>query len=178
MAPLLTPKAEPKFNEHSTDRGEVQRSENTVTEFQRSLQNYGRSIIKSALDHTTEESQVLENNIITSKEKVIAHFTSVNQKLEMAEDKNQQQEVTIQSNFTELAGLRKKVEGQRRIIEGQEKRNAAQLSAKLGLLDSLEVEERKVKDLQSELANLRKNKKRKREDIVEVFERVEKVKVD
>jgi len=178
MAPFLTPKAEPLSIQQSTDLGDIQRSENAITEFQTSLQNYGRSIIKSALDHTTEESHDLENNIITSKGEVIAHFTSVSQKLEMAEDKNQQQEITIKSNYTELAGLRKKLEEQRRIIEGQEKRNAAQLTAKLGLLDSLEVEERKVNNLQSELANLRKDKKRKGEAIVEVFERVEKVKVD
>jgi len=178
MAPFLTPKAEPLSIQQSTDLGDIQRSGNTITEFQTSLQNYGRSVIKSALDHTTEESHVLENNIIASKEKVITHHTSLSQKLEMAEKRSQQQEVTIRSNFTELAELRKKVEEQRKIIEGQEKRNAAQLTAKLGLLDSLEVEERKVKDLQSELADLRKDKKRKREDIVKVFERVEKVKVD
>jgi molecular chaperone GrpE (heat shock protein) len=63
-------------------------------------------------------------------------------------------------------------------IECLEKQSASQLSAKLRLLDSLEVEERKVKDLEAELATLRKDRKRKREDIVEVFERVEKVKVD
>ena len=40
------------------------------------------------------------------------------------------------------------------------------------------MEERKVKNLEAEIATLRKDRKRKREDIVEVFERVEKVKVD
>lgn len=96
----------------------------------------------------------------------------------MAEIRNRNQEVTIKTKNTKTAELKKKVEEQRSKIECLEKQSASQLSAKLRLLDSLEVEERKVKDLEAELATLRKDRKRKREDIVEVFERVEKVKVD
>jgi predicted RNase H-like nuclease (RuvC/YqgF family) len=96
----------------------------------------------------------------------------------MAEIRNRNQEATIKSKNAENAELKKKVEEQRSKIECLEKQSASQLSAKLRLLDSLEVEERKVKDLEAELATLRKDRKRKREDIVEVFERVEKVKVD
>jgi len=96
----------------------------------------------------------------------------------MAEIRIRNQEVTIKSKNAENAELKKKVEEQRNKIECSEKQSASQLSAKLRLLDSLGVEERKVKDLEVEMAILRKNRKRKREDIVEVFERVEKVKVD
>jgi predicted RNase H-like nuclease (RuvC/YqgF family) len=95
----------------------------------------------------------------------------------MAETRTRTQEATIKSRNAENAELKKKVEEQRTKIECLEKHSAAQLSAKLRLLDSLEVEERKVKDLEAEMATLRKDRKRKREDIVEVFERVEKVKV-
>jgi predicted RNase H-like nuclease (RuvC/YqgF family) len=95
----------------------------------------------------------------------------------MAETRTRTQEATIKSRNAENAELKKKVEEQRTKIECLEKQSAAQLSAKLRLLDSLEVEERKVKDLEAEMATLRKDRKRKREDIVEVFERVEKVKV-
>jgi chromosome segregation ATPase len=96
----------------------------------------------------------------------------------MAEFMNRDQEAIIKSKNTQNAELNKKLEEQRSKIECLEKQSASQLSAKLRLLDSLEVEERKVKDLEAELATLRKDRKRKREDIVEVFERVEKVKVD
>jgi chromosome segregation ATPase len=96
----------------------------------------------------------------------------------MAELRNRNQEATIKSKNAENAELKKKGEEQRNKIECLEKQSASQLSAKLRLLDSVEVEERKVKDLEAELATFRKDRKRKREDIVEVFERVEKVKVD
>jgi chromosome segregation ATPase len=161
-----------------TDSAEFHQSQDQIAELKTSLQDYGRSIIRSALEHTAEESHILETNIITSKEKVITLHTGVSQKLEMAEIRNRNQEATIKSKNTETAELKKKVEEQRSKIECLEKQSASQLSAKLRLLDSLEVEERKVKDLEAELATLRKDRKRKREDIVEVFERVEKVKVD
>jgi len=160
------------------DSADSHRPPAKIAGFNTSLQDYGRSIIKSALDHTAEESHIPENNIITSKQKVIALHTDVSQKLEMAEIRNRNQEATIKSRNAEKAELKKKVEEQRDEIECLDKQSASQLSAKLRLLDSLEVEERKVKDLEAELATLRKERKRKREDIVEVFERVERVKVD
>jgi prolyl oligopeptidase PreP (S9A serine peptidase family) len=178
-APLRnTPADKPSSIKPDPDSADPHQPQDKYAEFKSYLQDYGRSIIKSALEHTPDESHILEQNIITSKEKVIAHHTNVSQKLEMAEIRNRNQEATIKTKNTETAELTKKVEEQRSKIECLEKQSASQLSAKLRLLDSLEVEERKVKDLEAELATLRKDRKRKREDIVEVFERVEKVKVD
>jgi predicted S18 family serine protease len=178
-APLLmAPAHKPPSIKPDPDSADPHQPQDKYAEYKSYLQDYGRSIIRSALQHTAEESYVLEKNIITSKEKVIAHHTNVSQKLEMAEIRNRNQEAIIKSKNTEKAELKKKVEEQRNKIECLEKQSASQLSAKLRLLDSLEVEERKVKDLEAELATLRKDRKRKREDIVEVFERVEKVKVD
>jgi hypothetical protein len=173
-----TPAHRPPWIKPDPTSADPHHPQDKMAEFKSYLQYYGRSIIKSALEHTAEESLILEQNIITSKQEVIAHHTNVSQKLEMAETRNRTQEATIKSKNTENAELKKKVEEQRSKIECLEKQSAAQLSAKLRLLDSLEVEERKVKDLEAELATLRKDRKRKREDIVEVFERVEKVKVD
>ena len=160
------------------DSADPTQSQDNLAGYKTLLQDYGRSIIKSALEHTAEESHVLAKNIIASKEKVIAHCTGVSQKLEMAEMKNRKQEATIESRNAEKAELKKKLEEQQNKIKCFEKQSASQLAAKLRLLDSLEVEERKVKDLEAKIATLRKDRKRKREDIVEVFERVEKVKVD
>jgi prolyl oligopeptidase PreP (S9A serine peptidase family) len=168
-APLIKP---------DPDSADSHQPQDKMAEFKSYLQDYGRSIIKSALEHTPEESHALEKNIIISRQKVIAHHTNVSQKLEMAEIRNRNQEATIKSKNTENAELKKKLEEQRSKIECLEKQSASQLSAKLRLLDSLEVEERKVKDLEAELATFRNDRKRKRENIVEVFERVEKVKVD
>jgi chromosome segregation ATPase len=178
-APLpTTPAHKPPLIKSDPDSADSHKSQDKIAEFKTSLQDYGRSIIRSALEHTAEESHVLEKNIITSRQEVIAHHTNVSQKLEMAELRNRNQEATIKSKNAENAELKKKGEEQRNKIEGLEKQSASQLSAKLRLLDSLEVEERKVKDLEAELATFRNDRKRKREDIVEVFERVEKVKVD
>jgi hypothetical protein len=178
-APLpTTPAHKPPSIKPDPDSAGIHKSQNKIAEFKTSLQDYGRSIIKSALEHTPEESHALEKNIITSKEKVIAHHTDISRKLEMAEIRNQNQEAIIKSKNTENAELKKKVEEQSSKIECLEKQSASQLSAKLRLLDSVGVEERKVKDLEAELAKSRKDRKRKREDIVEVFERVEKVIMD
>jgi prolyl oligopeptidase PreP (S9A serine peptidase family) len=172
-----TPAHKPSLIKPDPDSADPHQPQDKYAEFKSYLQDYGRAIIKSALEHTPEESHALEKNIITSKEKVITLHTGVSQKLEMAEIRNRNQEATIKSRNAENAELKKKVEEQRTKIECLEKQSAAQLSAKLRLLDSLEVEERKAKDLEAEMATLRKDRKRKREDIVEVFERVEKVKV-
>jgi chromosome segregation ATPase len=174
----MTPVNKPPLIKPDPDSADLHQPQDKKAEFKSYLQDYGRSIIKSALDHTAEESYVLEKNIITSKAIVIAHHSEVSQTLGMAEIRNRNQEATIKSKNTENAELKKKVEEQRNKIECLQKQSASQLSAQLRLLDSLEVEERKVKDLEAELITLRKDRKRKREDIVEVFERVEKVKVD
>jgi len=174
-APIPPLKTKLTTIEPSTDFVESMFSPNSIAVFKTSLPHYGRSIIESALEHTVEESHVLEKNIITSRDKVIAHYTAVSNQLKRAEIR---QESTIKSKNAENAELKKKVEEQRNKIESSEKQSATQLSAKLRLLNSLRVEERKVKDLEAELATIRKDRKRKREDIVEVFERVEKVKVD
>jgi len=178
-APLPTiPRHVPPMIKPDPDSADPTQSQDNLAGYKTLLQDYGRSIIKSALEHTAEESHVLAKNIIASKEKVIAHCTGVSQKLEMAEMKNRKQEATIESRNAEKAELKKKLEEQQNKIKCFEKQSASQLAAKLRLLDSLEVEERKVKDLEAKIATLRKDRKRKREDIVEVFERVEKVKVD
>lgn len=178
-APLpTTPAHKPPLIKPDPDSADPHQPQDKIAEFKTSLQDYGRSIIKSALEHSAEEVHILETNLITSKEKVITLHTGVSQTLEMAEIRNRNQEATIKSKNTENAELKKKVEEQKNKIECLEKQSASQLSAKLRLLDSVGVEERKVKDLEAELATFRKDRKRKREDIVEVFERVEKVKVD
>jgi predicted RNase H-like nuclease (RuvC/YqgF family) len=133
------PRTTPTSIKPSVDLADTQPSQNSIAGFKASVQDYGRSIINSALEHTAEESHVLEKNIITSKAMVIAHHTDVSRKLEKAEYWNRNQEATIKSKNTENAELKKKVEEQRNKIEGLEKQSATQLSAKLRLLDSLEV---------------------------------------
>jgi len=83
-SPLSTPrvpqtKIAPTSIELGTDLADTQPSQNSIAEFMTSLQHYGRSVIKSALEHTAEESRIPEKNIIASKEKVIAHCTGVSQ---------------------------------------------------------------------------------------------------
>jgi hypothetical protein len=67
----------PPFIKPERDPADPHQPQDKIAEFKTSLQDYGRSIIKSALEHSVEEVHILETNLITSKEKVIAHHTDV-----------------------------------------------------------------------------------------------------
>jgi hypothetical protein len=149
-----------------------------MDDFKALVTEYGRSIIKSAMDHSPEEAVSLKNDIITAKEKVIVKYKTVENDLEIAEGENR----ILKANVDELLvgrGLASQGSRMQRIaikdLEGQLRYQRERTSI---CSDSLEKETNKRKTLEVELGDLKKDKKRKRESVAAIWEDAEKVKLN
>jgi hypothetical protein len=147
-------------------------------EFKLLLIEYARSIIKSTIDHCSNESEALKNNIITAKRKVFFKYKIVETELSIAERKIKELKAsnlklrkaqaafnsTIKADSTRIQDLEKQLRGR---PEGKE-RGVNLLAKEIEKCEALEVE----------LADLKKDKKRKRESGAAIWEDAEKVKLN
>jgi hypothetical protein len=130
------------------------------------------------MEHSPAESSTLERDIIISREQVIAQYSNAAAKLDASEERNRQQATSTANLTNETRELRERLEAEKKKTESAEREAAAQLSRKLELLDLMEVEENKVKDLEAEVAKYKNDRKRKREEVTKVWERAERIKLE
>jgi hypothetical protein len=130
------------------------------------------------MEHSPAESSTLERDIVITREQVIAQYSNAAAKLDTSEERNRQQATSIANLTNETRALRERLEAEKKKTESAEREAAAQLSRKLELLDLMEVEENKVKDLEAEVAKYKTDRKRKREEVTKVWERAERIKLE
>jgi len=149
-----------------------------MNDFKSLVTEYGRSIIKSAIDHEPEEAETLKTNIITAKEKIIVKHKTVENELQIAENeihklrtsvidwkgKYNESSQTVKKDSTRIEDLEKKLKGQ----DEQGERWA----------DMWRSERVKRRALEVELADLKEDKKRKRDSVAAVWEQAESIKLN
>ena len=149
-----------------------------TTDFGSLLTEYGRSIIKSAIDHSPTETDSLKTNIINAKEKVVVKHKDVENELRIAQVEIQR----LKANNLELRKAKaalynnKKVDSTR--IQDLEQQLKFQTEGKERDADLLVKETKKRQALEVELGDLKKDKKWKRELVAAIWEDAEKVKLN
>lgn len=152
--------------------------------FTANLLDYSRLEIKSAMDHTSQETPALEDARRLSKENIIAQY--------------KQAKNTITTLETDLFAARESIrqsEGHNKILREDQERLNADLKLEMTITDevkrmyqaqmvkenrdfeSWKKERTQRQGLEVEIAGLKHDRKRKRENVAEIWEKVEKVKV-
>jgi hypothetical protein len=148
-----------------------------ATDFGSLLTEYSRSIIKSAIDHSPNDAEALKNNIVTAKEKVVVKHKTVENELKIAEGEVRKLKA---SNF-ELKNVQDALYKMRKVdatrIQNLEKQLKDETEGKERDANLLAKETEDRQALEVELADLKKDKKRKRESIAAIWEGAEKVKL-
>ena len=130
------------------------------------------------MDHVPEEAVSLKNDIIAAKLKVLAKYATVENDLEIAESEN----TILKANVDELLVARAVAsEGSRlqRIANRDldvELRRQRELRNQGVVL--LEQETEKRKGLETEMEELKRDKKRKRDSVAAIWEEAESIKLN
>jgi hypothetical protein len=149
-----------------------------VNEFELLLTGYGRSVIRSAMDHTPDEADTLKESIVDAKTNIVAKHNAVQDDLEVAKG-----EIII------LGARNSKINADRVVYHGRlvayreankdlEKQLDTLSQEKKISVESLEKETTRRKELEAELSAFKLDKKRKRESVAAIWEEVENVKLD
>jgi hypothetical protein len=154
-------------------------------EFNANLLEYSRSVIKSAIDHDARDSQDLEENMIITKEKVIAQYrrsrrtiTAFETTLSAVNELGQQAEETIATLKADQARLNADLKLEMQITDEVKRMYQAQIAKENRDFESWKKERVRRQALEAEIATLKRDIKRKRENVAEIWEKVEKVKVN
>jgi hypothetical protein len=153
-------------------------SQPQIDDFKSLVTEYGRSIIKSALDHEPEEAGTLKDNIIAAKEKIIVRHKTVENELKIIEGEVRK----LRSSVFKLREVQavsdhvKEVDGT--TIQDLKKQHKHEWEEKKRFAALLEQETVKRKALEVELAELKRDKKRKRELVAAIWEEAEKIKLN
>lgn len=151
------------------DDSKTMTSDRNLNNFKSALRGYGESTIKSALEHPPEESDILEENIVTSRDKVIGKYEDIAKKLKAEEEKSKKIVVRNASLTKDKASLEKKLREEKATAGKAKKDHAGALLFHSTMLKT-------VKDELS-AAKANNSKKRKREELSEIWERAEKTKL-
>jgi chromosome segregation ATPase len=149
-----------------------------IDDFKSLVTEYGRSIIKSAMDHEPEEAATLKEDIMTAKEKIIVKYKTAENELEIAEAEIR----TLKSSVFDLrlekatSVITKRLDGSS--IKALEKRLGDQSDEMRRCTDLLEEETEKRNALELDLADLKKDRKRKRESVAAIWEDAESIKLE
>jgi hypothetical protein len=167
----------------SSASGEVFQQEDQ--DFTTSLLEYGRSIIKSAVKHPPGQSQALEDNLRVTRQKVVTQYeesqlnvAALEVDLSVAKEDLRQlrkHNATLEVDrikLNDVANLEKTM------AASFERRYKDQSVEKRRDLESWKKEVAKRKALEAEVESLRKDKKRKREKVAEIWEKVERARLD
>jgi hypothetical protein len=153
-------------------------SEPQVADLKSLVTEYGRSIIKSAMDHEPEEAATLKNDIMTAKEKIIVRHKTVENELKIAEAENLTLKSSVFAMRLEIttAAITKRLDGS--TIEVLEIQLKDQTEKTTRCVDLLEKEKVKRKALEVESADLKRDRKRKRDSVAAIWEDAESVKLE
>jgi hypothetical protein len=154
-------------------------------EFKANLLEYSRSVIKSAMDHNPKETQALEGIMKLSKGNVIAQYkqaqntiTTLETDLLAARESIIQSEQSITILKADQARLNADLKLEMQITDGVKRMYQAQMAKENRDFESWKKERARRQELEVEIATLKQDKKRKRENVAEIWEKVEKVKVN
>ena len=141
-----------------------------------SLQSYGRSIIKSALDHPAEAAEGLEKDIAACRENVIVRYNGIIMEAKSAREKNRRLEETNASLDIENGVLKRTMETDSTSFTRNEKRYKTQLADQAAII---KTQEEKIRTMTMEAAAKDTNdKKRKRKEVGAIWEKAEKTRLD
>jgi len=147
-------------------------------DFKTLLNEYSRSIIKSAMDHVPEEAVSLKNDIIAAKLKVLAKYATVENDLEIAESEN----TILKANVDELLVARAVASEGSRLQRIANRDLDVELRRQREIRDQgvvlLEQETEKRKGLETEMEELKRDKKRKRDSVAAIWEEAESIKLN
>jgi len=149
-----------------------------LNDFQSLVTGYGRAIIKSAMDHEPEDSDMLKQDIMAAKEKIIVKHQTIENKLETAEAEIR----VLRSSVFDLrlekatSGITQRLDGCR--IERLERQLKDQAEEYMKCMDLLTEETATRKVLEVESAKWERDKKRKRESVAAIWEDAESVKLE
>jgi hypothetical protein len=154
-------------------------------EFKANLLEYSRSVIKSAMDHTSKETQALEDTMIVYKEIVVAQYKQAkNTIITLETDLLAARESIILSEESntilkaDQARLNADLKLEMQIIDEVKRMYQAQMAKENRDFESWKRERARRQALEVEIATLKQDKKRKRENVADFWEKVEKVKVN
>lgn len=154
-------------------------------EFKANLLEYSRSVIKSAMDHNPKETQALEGIMRLSKGNVVAQYkqaqntiTTLETDLSLARESIWVLEESIAKLKADQAGLNADLKLEIQITAEVKRMYQAQMARENRDFDSWKKERAQRKQLEVEIGTLKHEKKRKRENVAEIWEKVEKVKVN
>lgn len=153
-------------------------------EFKANLLEYSRSVIKSAMDHTPKETQALEDTMIVYKEIVVAQYkqakntiTTLEMDLLAAREAIRQSQGSNEALKADQARLNADLKLEMQITDEVKRMYQAQMAKENRDFESWKKERARRQDLEVEIETLKQDKKRKREHVAEIWEKVEKVKI-
>jgi len=148
------------------------------------LLEYSRSVIKSAMDHTSRETQALEHDMRLSKENVIAQYkqakntiATLKTELLAAKESTRQSEENNAVLKADQLRLNADLKLEMQITDEVKRMYQAQMAKENRDFETWKRERARRQGLEVEVATLKHDRKRKREDSAEIWEKVEKVKV-
>jgi hypothetical protein len=154
-------------------------------DFELLLFEYSRSVIRSAMDHMDKEALALEENMTSTKEKVITQYsqaeatiTALETALSKANESTQQAEESNAVLRADQARLNADLKLEMEFTDDAKRKLQAQLAKENRYFGSWMEERRRRQALEVEIASLQQDKKRKRENVAEIWEKVEKVRVN
>jgi hypothetical protein len=149
-----------------------------LSEFRSLVTEYGPSIINSAIDHEPEEAGTLKDDIIAAKEKITVKHKSVENELKPSQGEVRK----LRSSVIGLGTLQAASEHANEVaittIQDLKKQHKHEWEEKKRFAALLEEEAVKRKALEVELAELKRDKKRKRESVASIWEEAEKTKLN
>jgi hypothetical protein len=153
-------------------------------DFELLLFEYSRSVIRSAMNHTHKEALALEENMTSTKEKVIAKYsqaeatiTALETALSKANKSTQQAEESNALLRSDQARLNVDLKLEMKFTDDAKRKLNAQSAKENREFRSWKEERARRQALEVKIASLEEDKKRKRENVAEIWEKVEKVKV-
>jgi hypothetical protein len=153
-------------------------SQPQIDDFQSLVTEYGRSIIKSALDHEPEEAETLKDSIIAAKEKIMVKHKTVENELKITEGEVRE----LRSSVLELREVQAASDHAKEVdtttIQDLKKQHKHEWEEKKRFAALFEQETVKRKALEVEMAELKRDKKRKRESVASIWEEAEKIKLN
>jgi hypothetical protein len=154
-------------------------------DFELLLFEYSRSVIRSAMDHSHKEALALEENMTSTKEKVITKYsqaeatiTALETALSKATRSTQQAEESNAILRADQARLNVDLKLEMEFTDDAKRKLNAQLAKENRDFRSWKEERARRQELEVVIATLKHDKKRKRENVAEIWEKVEKIKVN
>lgn len=148
-----------------------------INDFKSQLLEYGRGCIRSAMDHASEDSQSLKDNIIKARQRIMTDHENLESEVKLM--RTSTENLRERNRIQELAKLEleKKLRREKAISQDLHDQLNIQSEALKQHIERLKNESIQKKALEVEVADLQQDKKRKRESVAEIWEQAEMVKL-